>query len=45
MAKILINEKNRKGHINPKFTDISRSIWADASTRGCMWAKIPIFRT
>lgn len=45
MAKLFINEKNKKGHISRRSTGIFRSIWADVSMRGCMWERIPIFLT
>lgn len=45
MAKLFINEKNKKGHISPEIYGHFRSIWADVSMRGCMWERIPIFLT
>ena len=44
MAKLFINEKKQKGHINPEITVTFQSIWDAAFMRACMLERIRKFR-
>ena len=43
MAKLYINEKNKKGRINAEIYGHFQNIWEDVSMKVSTWGKILIF--